>query len=98
MADTLTVDPRCVMIPGWVLDLPISDRAVRLYIVLATRPNEPLTRAWLAQRCRCSVHTVDRAVRELAGAGVIDRLERHDQLGAQLPSVYRLLPQTEARR
>lgn len=64
------------VVPEWVLDLPISDRAVRLYAVLGayadyvsadapTAPNARPSRRTLAARLRCSVDSVDRALREL---------------------------------
>ena len=64
-------------VPEWVLAAPISDRAVRLYGLLARRANSDSqcfpSRRLLADQMRCSVSSVDRALEELVDAGAISR-------------------------
>lgn len=64
-------------IPEWVLTAPISDRAVRLYGLLARRANSDSqcfpSRRLLADQMRCSMSSVDRALEELVTAGAIAR-------------------------
>lgn len=72
------------VVPEWLLVGPeVSDRAVRLYALLAlmadrgTREAFP-ARKTLAQRLGgCSLDSVDRAVDELAAAGAITKYERY---------------------
>lgn len=71
------VDVKFVMVPQWVLFCEaISDRGLRLYAVLrkhadnATGESYP-NRKTLAKRCRVSVKTIDRALKELVDAGAV---------------------------
>ena len=79
--------------PEWVLDLEISDAAFRLYAVLARYGNSSGVRmpgrALLARRLRKSVDTVDRALRELTGAGVLE-VERRCDGSRNLTNRYHL--------
>jgi Helix-turn-helix domain len=69
------------MLPEWVLDADISDRAVRLYTILALHADRndgtsfPRRRT-LARRLSCSVDSVDRAVKELLGIRALQREHR----------------------
>jgi hypothetical protein len=60
-------------VPTWLLDAAVSDRAVRLFAVLtryADREGRGFPgRRVLAERLRCSVDSLDRALRELVTAG-----------------------------
>jgi DNA-binding transcriptional MocR family regulator len=71
---TLRKEP-FAMVPEWVLDLPVSDRAIRLYAVLGRYTNRAgqcwPSRETLARRLRCSPSSVDRAVKELVDAGAL---------------------------
>lgn len=80
--------------PEWVLDAEISDRAVRLYGVLARHADKkgaayPSHRA-LAERLRCGVTSVRDAIRELRdiGALTVEKKDRAD--GGQTANLYRL--------
>lgn len=70
------------IVPEWLLvDRPVSDRAVRLYALLALMADRTSHAAFparktLAQRLSCSVDSVDAAIRELALAGAITKQER----------------------
>src|SRR5258708_3597514 len=64
-------------VPEWVLYASISDRAVRLYGVLARHAKSDGTgadpgRARLARLLRCSPSSLDRARRELEGINAIE--------------------------
>ena len=82
------------LIPEWVLDREISDRAVRLYGLLARYADKDgeswPSRRTLSERLRCSLASVDRALDELAGAGAIDRGLRYGEKG-QTSNLYRVL-------
>lgn len=64
------------LVPIWVLELPISDRAIRLYAVLGkfadfnTKDAYP-SRRTLAEWCRCSRDSIDRAAKELVDNGAL---------------------------
>jgi DNA-binding transcriptional MocR family regulator len=84
--DTLVVEPqRFVIVPEWVLDLDVSDAALRLYARLlrygGTSGTRMPSRRLLAQRMCRSVDSVDRAMRDLQTAGLI-RVE-HRRRGRQ---------------
>lgn len=72
-------------VPTWLLDAEVSDRAVRLFAVLTRYADQetqdfPGRRA-LAERLRCSVDSIDRALRELVAAGAVRIEERWDADG-----------------
>lgn len=79
--ESLTTDIRFSIVPEWVLDAKISDRALRVYAVLARyADNDTLQafpgRATIAERVRCSVKSVDRALEELISVGAIEKEHR----------------------
>jgi len=71
----LAADNYFSMIPEWVLDAEISAKSVRLYCVLQRYANSHgvcfPSRATLAERCKCSLRTVDQAVDELQAIGAL---------------------------
>lgn len=79
------------IIPEWVLDAPISDRAVRLYGVLRRYADDVgkcwPSRAALADRLTCSADSIDRALAELDDLGAIRRQPRADDRG-QTSNLY----------
>jgi hypothetical protein len=84
-------------VPTWLLDAAVSDRAIRLFALLTRYADRegrgfPGRRA-LAERLRCSVDSVDRALRELvdAGAGRIEERWAVDGDGGRLTNDYHLL-------
>lgn len=85
---------RFAIVPEWVLEAPISDRAVRLYGILRRYADQDLRahpgRRALAERLRCSVDSVDRAVRELVQVGAMIVTPRRALDGDQLTNDYRL--------
>jgi hypothetical protein len=83
MEQTITLERRFAIIDEWVLDLNISDRAVRLYAVLARYADSETHKAYpsrgtLAERLRCSKASVDRAAQELVDAGAMTKKQRHN--------------------
>ncbi len=85
------------MVPEWLLDADVSDRAVRLWAILdryagsngAAFPS----RSTLAKRLRCSVDTIDRSLADLEAVGALE-VER---AGTRV-NVYRLLDRPRASR
>src|SRR5262249_8480284 len=72
---------RFAMVPEWLIYSGVSDRAVRLYGVLARHAQSDGTgadpgRARLARLMRTSRSSLDRARRELEGIGAIDVTRR----------------------
>lgn len=78
MIQSIRIDRRFAIIDEWLLDLPISDRAVRLYAILARYADNEThkafpSRATLADRLNCSLASVDRAATELVTAGAMSK-------------------------
>lgn len=81
MTDTVIVDRKFAIIDEWVLNLPISDRALRLYVLLVRYADNHTHRAFpsretLATRMNCSKASVDRATQELIDHGAISKSQR----------------------
>jgi hypothetical protein len=79
----LDVDVRWAQVPEWVVTAPISDRAVRLYALLARRANSDSqafpSRKYLAVNMHCSSKSVDRAMEELLDIGAVTKSKQfHD--------------------
>ena len=83
MEQSIRLERRFAIIDEWLLDLDISDRAVRLYAVLARYADSETHKAYpsrgtLAERLRCSKASVDRAAQELVDAGAMTKKQRHN--------------------
>jgi hypothetical protein len=83
MEPTIRLERRFAIIDEWLLDLDISDRAVRLYAVLARYADNDTHKAYpsretLAERLKCSTKSVDRAAQELLDAGAMSKQHRHN--------------------
>ncbi len=82
------------LIPEWVLDSGVSDRAVRLYCVLARYADKDgeawPSRGLLAERLKCSRDSVDRAVRELVDVGALHR-EHRTRNGAHTSNLWTIM-------
>ncbi len=63
------------VVPEWLLDADVSDRAVRLYGILVRYADREghahPSRKTIALRLRCSTPSVDRALKELVTAGAL---------------------------
>lgn len=94
------------VVPEWILYSEISDRAVRLYGVLARYADRATGKArpgWaeLAKRMHCSPDSVDRAMRELVALGAVEITHRFregpDGGRLRLPNVYLLVASPPSR-
>ena len=76
----ITSDVKWAQVPEWVIVAPISDRAVRLYALLARRANGDSqafpSRGYLADNMGCSRKSVDRALEELLAIGAITKQQQ----------------------
>lgn len=78
MTHSIHIDRRFAIIDEWLLDLPISDRAIRLYAILARYADNETHKAYpsrstLADRLNCSLASVDRAATELVTNGAMSK-------------------------
>ena len=83
METKIRSDRRFAIIDEWILDLDISDRAIRLYAVLNRYADKDTNKAFpsrqtLADRLRCSPKSVDRALDELIQFGLLKKQQRHN--------------------
>lgn len=81
MSEFLDTDLRFSIVPEWVLDAGLSDRAIRVYALIARyADNETLqafpARETLAKRAGCSARSVDRAITELVKCGALAKEHR----------------------
>jgi len=98
---TATADLTFAIVPEWLIDLDVSDRAFRLYALLARFADSDGTNAIpgrkrLAERLRCSIDSIDRAIAELIAAGAILREHRYRD-GRQTSNDYVVLRIPEGR-
>jgi hypothetical protein len=83
MTHEVTADLRFSITPEWVLDSDISDRAVRVYGILARYADSETLQAFpsretLAQRARCHAKSVTRAIDELVAIGAVIKQHRRN--------------------
>jgi DNA-binding transcriptional regulator YhcF (GntR family) len=83
MNTRIRVDRRFAIIDEWVLDLDISDRALRLYAILMRYADKDTHKAFpsrktLAERLKCSPASVDRASMELVEAALMSKEQRYN--------------------
>jgi len=76
MKSQIDTDIRFSIVPEWVTDAEVSDRAVRVYTILARYADNDTLQAFpsrdlIAQRARCHVKSVDRALEELVAIGAV---------------------------
>lgn len=81
MKQNIQADIKFAIVPDWVLDAAISDRAVRIYAILARyADNETLqafpSRETLGKRARCNAKAVTKAVNELVAIGAVVKEHR----------------------
>lgn len=88
---------RFAVVPEWLIDHPdVTAQAIRLYAVLDRYANAngscwPNRRS-LAERCRCSLDTVDRALAVLVEVGAVHVAHRVDDAGDLTSNLYTLHP------
>lgn len=81
------------MIPEWILYSDLSDRSVRLVGVLMRHDGENgafPSRKRLASILKCSVDSVDKAVKELESFGLLAREKRFNPDGSQRSNLFTL--------
>jgi hypothetical protein len=82
------------IVPDWIVRAHVSDRAIRLFAVLARYADRDgrafPNRATQAGIMCCSVDSVDRAARELVRVGALSIEPRFDAAGDRTSSLYRL--------
>lgn len=93
MSSVTVVGPRFVMVPNFVLELPIDAQAVRLYAVLLSYAGcegdaFPSLRKIRERMNMVSEETVRRARRELVEVGLVDVEERLRDNGSQTSNLY----------
>lgn len=93
--DQLQAEVTFSIVPTWVIDADVSDRAVRLYAVLAQYAAHDTGacypgRATLAKRLRCSVDSVDRALAQLQAIEAVTVHRRWNAAGDPTTSMYLL--------
>jgi len=97
--ESVTTDITFAIVPEWFIDSGVSDKAFRLYAVLAKyADNEDGTaypgRAKLAKRMGCSRSSVDRALEELIAVGAVSKKRRqvNGRWTSSLYTVYKIAP------
>lgn len=74
-------------------ELPrLTPAQYRVLGIIAASGGNPITKSDIARTAGCVVHTVDRAMRRLCEAGLIERVYNHDTVGGQVGNSYRLRP------
>lgn len=80
------------VVPTWLVLSDVSDRALRLYAVLAHYAGAKgaawPARSTLARDLRCSVSSIERALRELTALGAVSITQRRDAAGDLTSSLY----------
>ena len=87
---------RFAIVPDWVLRSSISDRAVRLFALLARYADRERHEAFpsrqtLAQALNASTDSVDRATKELVVIGAVQVEHRRNSSGDPTSNLYRLM-------
>jgi hypothetical protein len=81
MDNAIGADIRFSITPEWVLDADISDRAIRIYAILARYADSETLQAFpsrdtLAKRARTNIKAVTKAVNELVAIGAVVKQHR----------------------
>ena len=84
------------VVPEWVLDLPVSAQAVRVYCCLRRYADNKTGECWpsrrtLAMRARLSIATLDRCLKELVEHGAIRMERRKGNNGDWTSNLYTVL-------
>jgi hypothetical protein len=95
----LHTEVRFSIVPEWVLDANISDRAVRVYAILARYADSETLQAFpsretLAKRAHCHWRSIDRALDELIELGAVSKTHRRngDAYQSNIYTLRRVLP------
>ena len=89
---------RFALIPEWLLaDTTVSDRAIRLYGLLASRwADRDTAECWpskrtIADALGCSIDTISRGITDLEKVGAIQVIHRRSDDGSNMSNVYRVI-------
>jgi hypothetical protein len=95
----LHTEVRFSIVPEWVIDADISDRAVRVYAILARYADSETHQAFpsretLAKRARCHWRSIDRAIGELIALGAVTKTHRKngDAYQSNIYTLRRVVP------
>jgi hypothetical protein len=82
----LRIEEKFAVVPEWILYADISAQALRIYGVMARHADKGTGKAFpshrvIAERGRCSIRTVQRALAELVQLGAIEITERKTEAG-----------------
>lgn len=96
----ITAQVYFAVIPEWVLDLPMSAQAVRVYCCLRRYADNKTGECWpsrrtLAMRSRTSITTLDRCLKELVDNGAIRMERRKGKNGDWTSNLYTVLSMPE---
>lgn len=88
-----------VIVPEWVLMLPITATALRVYCVIRKHSDAKTgecfpSRKTIAAKARCSVASVDRCVKELVENGALKVRRRKNKAGDWTSNLYTLVAQS----
>lgn len=91
----VSADTYFAIVPEWLLDAEVSARAIQVYARLSRFANSQNTarpsRKRLAKLCRCSVKSIDRALRELEAVRAVKITHRYsDDNRSLISSSYKL--------
>lgn len=91
--DTIHADLYFAIVPEWVLSLPVSSNAIRVYCCLRRFADNQTgecfpSRKTLAMRARLSVSTLDRAMKELVDFGAVEITPRKNANGDWSSNLY----------
>lgn len=96
MTSNITADNYFCIIPEWVLYSDITATAVRLYGTLQRYADKDTgachpSRSTLAQKCNCTVKSIDRALAELIAIGAVIKKQRISQNGDMTSNQYTVI-------
>jgi len=90
---------RFSIVPEWLIDAGVSDRAVRVYAILARYADSETLQAFpsretLAKRAHCHWRSIDRAIDELVQLGAVTKTHRKngDAYQSNIYTLRRVLP------
>lgn len=91
--DKIRSDLAFSLIPEWLLDSQVSDKAIRLYCVLHRYADNQTMECFpsiqtLARRAHCTARTVQRALDELVELGAVKKKPRKNTTGSPQSNLY----------
>jgi hypothetical protein len=95
------IEQQFVILPTWVLELPVSALSIRVYCVIRSFADVRTgkcfpSRRLIAERAKCSIGSVDTAVRELTALGALTVQKRRSDNGDWTSNIYTVHAQRNA--